>query len=97
MRIISALRRAVVVSGLFLPVVLPAQSAPVSKLDFSGIMFGAFSVRTNPEAKSANKFDLERAYLNFRMPVADRLTIRVTPDISPQQTGVGYVFRIKYA
>ena len=92
-----ALRRAVVVAGLALPAALPAQSAPTSKLDFSGLMFGAFSVRTNPEAKSANKFDLERAYLNFRMPVADRLTIRVTPDISPQQTGVGYVFRIKYA
>lgn len=97
MRIISALRRAVVVTGLALPIALPAQSAPASKLDFSGIMFGAYSVRTNPEAKSANKFDLERAYLNFRMPVADRLSIRVTPDISPQQTGVGYVFRIKYA
>jgi hypothetical protein len=92
-----ALRRTIVVAGLALPAALPAQSAPASKLDFSGIMFGAFSVRTNPEAKGANRFDLERAYLNFRMPVADRLTIRVTPDISPQQTGVGYVFRIKYA
>lgn len=97
MPIISVLRRALVLAGLVLPAAVSAQSAPVSKLDFSGIMFGAFSVRTNPEAKGANRFDLERAYLNFRMPVADRLSIRVTPDISPQQSGVGYVFRVKYA
>ncbi len=93
----STLHRAVLLAAFALPSGLSAQSAPASKLDFSGIMFGAFSVRTNPEAKGANRFDLERAYLNFRMPVADRLSIRVTPDISPQQSGVGYVFRVKYA
>lgn len=93
----STLIRAVLLAAIAVPTALSAQSAPASKLDFSGLMFGAFSVRTNPEAQGANKFDLERVYLNFRMPVADRLTIRVTPDISPQQSGVGYVFRVKYA
>lgn len=87
--------------GLLLAAALPAsvraQAAAASKLDFSGLLFGALSIRTNPEAQSANKFDLERVYLNFRMPVADRFSIRVTPDISPQQSGVGYVIRTKYA
>lgn len=92
------LRRAIALATLILPGALTAQAAPpVTKLDFSGILFGAFSYRTNAGAQNTNKFDLERVYLNFRMPVADRLSIRVTPDISPQQSGVGYVWRLKYA
>jgi hypothetical protein len=92
------LRRAAALASLALPAVLPAQAAPAaSKLDFSGIMFGAFSYRTNAGSQNTNKFDLERVYLNFRMPVADHLSIRVTPDISAQQSGVGYVIRTKYA
>ena len=81
------------------PLVLPAQgTAPAApRLDFSGIMFGAFQYQTGPGAKHTNKFDMERAYLNFRMPVADRLSMRVTADLSPQQSGTGYVFRAKYA
>ncbi len=86
-----------VLIAVALPASLTAQSPAASRLDFSGLLFGAFSYRTNPEAQNANKFDLERVYLNFRMPVADRLSIRVTPDISPQQSGVGYVIRTKYA
>jgi len=91
------LRRLLALTVLVLPAVIPAQSGPASRLDFSGLLFGAFSVRTNPEAQGANRFDLERVYMNFRMPVADRWSIRVTPDISPQQSGVGYVIRTKYA
>jgi len=94
------LRRAVALLGLTalgVPARATAQTAaPASKLDFSGLLFGAYSLRTNAGAQNANKFDLERIYLNFRLPVADRLTIRVTPDISPQQNGVGYVYRLKY-
>jgi len=82
---------------LLAPVALQAQSASAPRVDISGILFGAFSVRTNPEAQSANRFDLERVYLNFRAPVAERISIRITPDISPQQSGVGYVIRTKYA
>ena len=78
------------------PAAAPAP-APASRLDFSGILFGAFQYHTGPGATNTNKFDMERAYLNFRMPVADRLSMRVTADISPQQSGTGYVFRAKYA
>jgi hypothetical protein len=80
-----------------LPAVLPAQSPSAPRVDISGIMFGAYSYRTNPEAQNANRFDLERVYVNFRTPIADRWSIRYTPDISPQQSGVGYVVRTKYA
>lgn len=81
------------------PAALVAQGAAplASRLDFSGVLFGAFQYQTAAGARNANKFDLERAYLNFRMPVADRLSIRVTADLSPQQSGTGYVLRDKYA
>jgi hypothetical protein len=91
------LRPALVLASVALPAMLPAQAAPASKLDFSGLIFGAFSLKTNAGAQGANKFDLERAYLNFRMPVADHLSMRITTDVSPQQSGVGYVLRAKYA
>ena len=96
------LRQLFVLTSLALPCALSAQGAPAApaaaaptKLDFSGTMFGAFSYKTNAGARHQNKFDMERAYLNFRMPVADRLTIRVTADISPQAAGTGYIFRAK--
>ena len=74
-----------------------AQAPQAPRIDISGILFGAYSYRTNPEAQNANKFDLERVYLNFRTPIAERWSLRYTPDISPQQSGVGYVLRTKYA
>ena len=95
----ASVRRIVAVVLVAAPVVLPAQGATAAapRLDFSGIMFGAFQYQTGPGVKHTNKFDMERAYLNFRMPVANRLGMRVTADISPQQSGTGYVFRAKYA
>ena len=76
---------------------LSAQSAPASRLDFSGLLVAGYSISTNPEAQGTNKFELDRVYLNFRMPVSERLRIRVTPDISSQASGSGYVIRMKYA
>ena len=93
------IRRIALIAAFSVPMAAPAQGAAASapKLDFSGLLFGAFQYQTGPGAKNTNKFDMERAYLNFRMPVADRLSMRVTADISPQQSGTGYVFRAKYA
>jgi len=95
MSVFTTLRRSIALAACTLPALLPAQVA--SKLDVSGLIFGAFSYRTNAGAQNTNKFDLERVYLNFRLPVADRLSIRVTPDISAQVAGTGYVVRMKYA
>jgi hypothetical protein len=86
-----------VLAACLWPAALTAQAPAAPRVDISGILFGAFSYRTNPEAKNANKFDLERVYVNFRAPIADRWSLRYTPDISPQQSGVGYVLRTKYA
>ncbi len=93
------MHRTVFALAVLLPVVLPAQgtASVAPKLDFSGLLFGAFQYQTAAGVRNTNKFDLERAYLNFRMPVADRLSVRVTVDLSPQVSGTGYVLRDKYA
>ncbi len=78
------------------------------QLDFSGVIFGNYQYRTDSAAKaglggkSPNKFDIERVYLTFRMPVGERMSIRATTDIF-QQTNTannafyaGWVVRLKY-
>lgn len=75
-------------------------------LDFSGVIFGNYQLRTDSAARSTaggkrpNKFDVERVYLTFRMPVGDRASIRATTDIFQNPaTGYygGWVVRLKYA
>lgn len=75
--------------------------------DFSGWVFGNFQYETDSAAKannagsSPNKFDIGRAYLNFKMPAGDRASVRVTTDIKQGQsvTGAyqGWLVRLKYA
>ncbi len=78
-----------------------AVSVPV---DFSGVLYANFQYRGDAgAAKSTNKFDVERAYLTFRMPAGDRASIRVTADVFQQTTTPndafyrGWVIRAKYA
>ena len=84
----------------------PAQpQASVSiPVDFSGVIYANFQYRGDQgAAKSTNKFDLERAYLTFRMPAGDRASIRITADVFQQSTAPqdafyrGWVIRAKYA
>ncbi|MEP6551210.1 MAG: hypothetical protein ABJB95_08495, partial [Gemmatimonadales bacterium] len=85
----------------------PAPAAAVSvsiPVDFSGVIYANYQYRGDAgAAKSANKFDLERAYLTFRMPAGDRASIRITADVFQQQTAPndafyrGWVVRAKYA
>jgi hypothetical protein len=95
------------------PSLLVAQASPTPTvvtpaLDFSGIIFGSFSYRTDSAAratlggKSPTQFGLDRAYLNFRMPAGENTQIRITPDVF-QNTNAstngfyqGWVVRIKY-
>ena len=99
---------------LFTPFALRAQQpadttkpAPVSvsvPVDFSGVIYANFQYRgeAGPN-KSTNKFDLERAYLTFRMGAGDRASIRITADVFQQATPPndvfyrGWVIRAKYA
>ena len=76
-------------------------------LDFSGVIFGNYQYRTDTIAKNAlggqspNRFDLGRAYLNFRMPVGERGSMRITTDLYQNTGGGGYyagwAVRLKYA
>jgi hypothetical protein len=87
------------------PAPAPAPTPSVSiPIDFSGVIYANFQYQgAQGASKSQNKFDLERAYLTFRMPAGDRASIRITADVFQQQaTGAdafykGWVVRAKYA
>src|SRR5256885_7604871 len=76
------LRSSALAAGLTLLVsasMLSAQTpVTVPPIDFSGAIFANYQYRTDIQAKDFNKFDVERAYLTFRMPAGDRTSIRVT-------------------
>jgi hypothetical protein len=80
-----------------------AEPAKTPQLDFSGVIFANWSYRTDRGARAQNRFDVERAYLTFRMPAGDRASVRITADVF-QQTAApgdafyrGWAFRAKYA
>ncbi|MDP9202667.1 MAG: hypothetical protein M3P26_12140 [Gemmatimonadota bacterium] len=109
----------VLIAALLAPVALlaqqpadttkPAQAAPPPAsvsipVDFSGVLYANFQYRGDAgAAKSTNRFDIERAYLTFRMPAGDRASIRITADVFQQTTPPndafyrGWVIRAKYA
>lgn len=87
------------------PAASNSQPAVTPSLDFSGTIFGNYQVRSDSAAKAANggqspnKFDLERVYLTFKMPVGDRMGIRATTDIFQNANGNfynGWAVRLKY-
>ncbi|HEY8164140.1 MAG TPA: hypothetical protein VIF83_01175 [Gemmatimonadaceae bacterium] len=81
----------------------PPAPAPTPALDFSGILFANYQYRGERAARAANKFDIERAYLTFRLAAGDRASVRVTADVFQQTTNGndsfyrGWVLRAKYA
>lgn len=100
--------RLIAVAAAFLSVMpasmLSAQTTvTVPPIDFSGVIYSNFQYRVDQRAKNFNKFDLERAYLTFRMPAGDRASIRVTTDVFQQQNTpqdayyAGWTVRLKYA
>src|ERR1043165_7251974 len=80
------------------------QAAPPAApaLNFSGVIYANYQYRTDGALENFNKFDVERAYLTFRMPAGDKVNIRVTTDVFQQQNATnaafygGWVARIKY-
>lgn len=80
-----------------------------SRIDFSGTLFANYQFRTDSAARvatagqPANKFDLQRVYLTFRMPAGERASIRVTTDMFQQANSpanafyAGWAVRLKYA
>lgn len=82
----------------------PAAPPPAPPLDFSGILFANFQYRGEAgPAKATNKFDVERAYLTFRIPAGEHTSVRITTDVFQQTASPndsyyrGWVVRIKYA
>jgi hypothetical protein len=95
-------------SIVVIPTLLAAQTpAERPPLDFSGLLFGNFQMRTDSSARAStggkptSRFDIGRVYLNFRMPAGERGSVRVTTDIF-QQSGPaaayysGWTVRLKY-
>jgi len=80
------------------PEAAKTQQPPAAQrgLDFSGVIFGNFQYHTEAGANATNRFDLDRAYLTFRMPAGDRASIRATADVFKSATQ-GYQLRAKYA
>ena len=82
-----------------------APAAPaVPRIDFSGVVFANYQYRTDRGVvRAANKFDLERVYLTFRMPAGERASVRITTDVFQQQQAGhdsyyrGWTVRAKYA
>ena len=86
------------------PAPAPAPATVSIPVDFSGVLYANFQYRGDKgAAHSTNKFDLERAYLTFRMPAGDHASIRITADVFQQTTTPndnfyrGWVIRAKYA
>jgi hypothetical protein len=79
------------------------EPARTPQLDFSGILFANWNYRTDRGARAQNRFDVERAYLTFRMPAGNRASVRITADIFQNTTAPGdafyrgWAFRAKYA
>jgi hypothetical protein len=76
----------------------PAPAAKPS-LDFSGVLFGNYQYNTGLANRDANSFNLDRAYLTFKMAAGERTSIRVTTDVF-QDAAAGsnaYTVRAKYA
>ena len=73
------------------------------QLDFSGILFANYQYHAEGQLRSANKFDVERAYLTFRIPAGEKLAVRITADVFQQTTAAndayyrGWTLRAKYA
>src|SRR5687767_12788573 len=74
------------------------------RIDFSGVLFANYQYRRDRgSAHGANKFDVERAYLTFRMPAGERASVRITTDLFQQQSSgsdayyKGWTLRAKYA
>ena len=78
----------------------PAQPSTVNlPIEFSGVLYPQFiygGAKGNG-TRSANRFELERAYLNARAKISDRASIRLTGDVYRPAPGASYTMRAKYA
>ena len=87
------------------PLSTTTQSPAPSPLPFafSGVLYLNYQYGGLAGARSENRFELERAYLNFRASAGRRDSIRVTLDVFQQRDATrdeyyrGWTMRVKYA
>jgi hypothetical protein len=83
----------------------PQAAAPVPALNFSGVIFGNYQYHGEAANRAQNRFEVERAYLNFRLAAGKRASVRVTTDLYQQTSSAnnadafyrGWAVRAKYA
>jgi hypothetical protein len=80
-----------------------AAQTPAPPFAFSGVLYTNFQYGGAKGNRAQNRFDLDRAYLNFRARPGERDSIRVTLDVFQQRDTTrdgyyrGWAFRAKYA
>ena len=87
------------------PAAAPQTLPPATPgLNFSGVIFGFwnYQMRTTPNQlrnQINSEFNVDRAYLTFRMPAGDHTSIRITTDVfrSLDSSSNAYTIRAKYA
>src|SRR6266545_3808946 len=58
--------------------------AAAPALNFSGVLFGNYQYRGEAANRAQNRFEVERAYLTFRLAAGKRAGVRVTADVFQQ-------------
>lgn len=87
------------------PAAAPQALPPATPgLNFSGVIFGFwnYQMRATPNQlrnQTNNEFNVDRAYLTFRMPAGEHTSIRITTDVfrSLDSSSNAYTIRAKYA
>lgn len=77
----------------------PATNTVTMPVEFSGLLFPQFiygGAKGNG-TRSANQFQLERAYLTAKAKIGDRTSLRLTTDIYRPGGNGGYTVRAKFA
>jgi hypothetical protein len=74
----------------------PSQPAAPT-VNVSGLIFGNYQYHLSGQSKEFNQFLLDRAYVNVRATVSDRMSIRVTTDVFQSGDQNGWTIRAKYA
>lgn len=102
------MRRLLLAALAALGIVRPATAQTAPGLDFSGLMFGSYNVRTDSAAraslggKAPSQFAIDRVYLTFKLPAGDNGQVRVTTDIFQNANTAtngyyqGWTVRLKY-
>ncbi|MFN8571150.1 MAG: hypothetical protein U0132_03775 [Gemmatimonadaceae bacterium] len=81
----------------------PPAAAPSLPFAFSGVMYANFQYGGLKGNRAQNRFDLDRAYLNFRAGAGEHDSVRVTLDVYQQRDTTnsayyrGWAARLKYA